>query len=382
MSFNDKPESFPLQLLQDITLRSHSPPNLMESYTRLHDLTRVDLTRVGHGRVNLNDFPKSSLDTVREIPPLPGQEGEDKIKIKLLGEIVPPEEDCQRLFMAEITSTHVPQMDGDANGMKVVAELFDPLIFYGREASVQSDLTYISSVTAYKLLKDLQGKLIPRYYGSYTMKVPVNNNSNHSDRDVRVILREYIEGTGLNKIDPKSFNREERQHLMEKIIEIEQEFDNKGIGIRLDYTPRSVILVNKTNMQMVIWSLGLAKFGPDLEQPTSQEKNIMPGALASPLLKWSNLKLRTSQFDVFVDWDWIEWLKEKYDSAPSINGTTEEYHPVMQPGRSQSSTSRNSHSVCSKSSSKSNVSKERNGKRGTEELQTSKDERRKKIKRA
>ncbi|CAN6645241.1 hypothetical protein TRVA0_021S00342 [Trichomonascus vanleenenianus] len=374
MNFYYDPTWFPLKLHQEITLRSHTPPNLMESYKRLRHIFH-------RGRVDLNDLPM--LDTVLEVPPLPGQEGEDEIKIKLLEEIVPPEEDCQRLFMAEITSAHVPQMDGDSNGMKVVAELFDPLTIVGNDASVQSDLTYISTATCYKLLKDLQGKLIPKYYGSYTMKVPVKDHPNHPDRDVRVILREYIEGTVLNNIDPKSFNREERQRLMEKIIEIEQEFDDRGVGIRWNYRPRSVILVNKINMQMVVWSLGLAKFGPDLQQPTYQEKDYIPGKLASPLLKWSKVELRASEFDAFVDWDWIEWLKKKYDSAPSTNGTNEENAPNMQQlVRSQSSTDRNSHSVCRKSSSESKASKKRYGKRGTEELKVSKNERRKRTKRA
>ncbi|CAN6596453.1 hypothetical protein TRVA0_001S02784 [Trichomonascus vanleenenianus] len=310
---------FPLQLPRTITLRSHTPPNLMKSKNRLRH--KFDPMSSG-----LRGEPSSPLERVLDRLPLPGTVGMEEIKIKLLYEIEPPDEDRQRLFIAEIISAHISQMEGNANGMKVVAELFDPLTFFGKDASVHSDMSYISTATAYELLKDLQGKLIPKYYGSYTMKVPVEDHPKHKNRDVRVILRSYIEGVGLKKIDPKSLNRDQKQRLMEKLIEVEQEFDNRGVGIRMDYSPRSVILVDKKEIRIAVWSLRFAKFGPDLEQPTCQEEDYIPGKFASPLLKWTALDLDLSDFDIFVDWDWLDWMKKKYGGTQTLNGTTEENH--------------------------------------------------------
>ncbi|CAN6621167.1 hypothetical protein TRVA0_008S01860 [Trichomonascus vanleenenianus] len=299
------PKWFPLELQHEITLRSHTPPNLMEAKTLLRD-------EILHSKPPVvTDDPRSPLYNVLDHPPLPGQQKDVEIKIKLRKEIRPVKEGRQRLFLAEVTAAHVSHLDEEADGMQVVAEVFDPLTVMGRHASVLSDLSYISIATIYELLKDLQGSLIPKYYGSYTMKVPVEN---HMDRDVRVILREYIEGKGLNKIKPKSLNREERQHLMEKIVAAEQKFDGRGVMIRMNYSPSSVILVDKNCMKIVVWRFNCAIFGSDLWQ----QGNYVPGRWASPLYKWSQMKLRVRGFDVFVDWDWNSWMKEKYGTAQQL----------------------------------------------------------------
>ncbi|CAN6601926.1 hypothetical protein TRVA0_002S00386 [Trichomonascus vanleenenianus] len=213
------PEWFPLELPQVITLRSHTPPDLME----IKNLLR---TYSPPRPVVLDENPSFPLDDVLAHPPLPGQAGIDEIKIKLNREIRPLKVDRPRLFLAEITASHVPHLDEEVVGKQVVAEIFDPLALLDMPASVCSDLSYTRTAIAYNLLKDLQGRLIPKYYGSYTMKVPVEDHPEHTHRDIRVLLRQYIEGKGLNKIKPKSFNREEKQRLMKKIIAVEQEFDN------------------------------------------------------------------------------------------------------------------------------------------------------------
>ncbi|CAN6669389.1 hypothetical protein TRVA0_041S01112 [Trichomonascus vanleenenianus] len=361
-----EPKWFPLELPHEINLQSHTPPDLKEARARF----RYKMRHLKPPAPNSGADPMASLDNVLADPQLPGQEGDKEIKIKLREEFRPVKEGRQRLFLAEITDPCGSHLE---EGMQFVAELFDPLALFDVHASAFSDLDYSCTVIAYTLLKDLQGTLIPKYYGSYTMKVPVVDRPEHRYRDVRVILRQYIEGKGLNKIEPESFNREKKQHLMERIVSAEQEFDDRGVGIRRGYFPNSVILVDKDCMQVVVWRFIGAIFGPDLDQPMVHESRFAPGKLASRLLKWSELKLRVSGFDIFVDWDWISWMKEKY-------GTEEDMGLVAQQVCS--------HSTSSGSNSFPSIAKveefetinERNRKRRIEELQTAQKELKKRSK--
>ncbi|CAN6666276.1 hypothetical protein TRVA0_038S00166 [Trichomonascus vanleenenianus] len=370
-------EDFPFS---KITLRSHTPPSSNVVKIRFYGGKKLpDLT--------VEEERRSPLETILEWPPLPGHVGEHDIKIQLLGEMVAAREDRRRLFQALITSgtsTDIPHIDEEAKGNPVVAEIFDPLSISALNPSIVADLWYSRAVTVYERLEDLQGKIIPKFYGSYTMKVPVNGHPKHKDREIRVILREYIEGKGLNRVDPESLAQNQRQRLMEKVIEAEQIFDNRGIGIMSNYSPSSVILTDGTDIQVVVSCFTCAIFDSDLEVPYSIEQDYYPGKFASPLLKWPQVTLEESGFGTFVDWDWLNWLKEELDSAPSTGITNDQKGPAVGQksaishiplGNSQlrtpsdSSSNSSSHSFRCKSASQSEILQGKTGKRVMEELQ-------------
>ena len=58
----------------------------------------------------------------------------------------------------------------------VVAKIYDPLYIDNDELYVNpfvaADKDYTHEVAAYKAFSDLQGLMIPKYYGSYSLDVP------------------------------------------------------------------------------------------------------------------------------------------------------------------------------------------------------------------
>ncbi|CAN6667862.1 hypothetical protein TRVA0_039S01530 [Trichomonascus vanleenenianus] len=271
------------QPLEDVTLRTHIPPSPNVTKIRLENVKTTLYPSYLAGK-------RSLLETVLRWPPLPGQAGEDEIKIKLLGELVPPEDDRQRLFLCYITSSqsslNLPtSMDnGIGSDMRVVAEIFDPLFFLEDDPSIAADFAYSHNNTSYELLKDLQGKIIPRYYGSYTMMVPVDGRSGQM-REIRVILREYIAGTSLSKLNPTVLTREQRQALMEKVVDAELEFDRRGVAMMQALFPCNVILTDDVEIRIVVWNFAAAVFSSDIELVIGYEEPFIPGKPAQPIAK-------------------------------------------------------------------------------------------------
>ncbi|CAN6674834.1 hypothetical protein TRVA0_067S00474 [Trichomonascus vanleenenianus] len=311
MYFGDEADINPqyFQPLEEVTLRSHIPPSPNVTKIRFENTVPY-----------MAEKKRSLLETVLHWPPLPGQAGDDEIKIKLLGELVPPGDDRQRLFLCYITSfqssLNLPTSRGNDNSseMRVVAEIFDPLCFIEDDPSTMADFAYSHTATSYDLLKDLQGKIIPKYYGSYTMMVPVEGRSKRM-REIRVILREYIAGISLSKLNPTLLTKVERQTLMENVVNAELELDRRGVSMIKAFYPPKVILTEDVKCRIVVWNFAGAVFGSDIELVIGYEEPFIPGKMPSPLLKWKKVRLENLRYSYFVDWAWVRWLREKYQDT-------------------------------------------------------------------
>ncbi|CAN6657076.1 hypothetical protein TRVA0_029S01288 [Trichomonascus vanleenenianus] len=297
-------QCFPL--MEEFAIRSHIPPS--------PDVTNIRFSNMKNIRnLTKRERKRSSLGTVIHWPPLPGQDGEEEIVIKLLGELAPPAWDSQRLFVARVISAHASLIDEEAAKDEIVAEIFDPLSYDELDPSIAADMDYSQTTACYKLLKDFQGKSIPKYYGSYTMKLPLEGRRKGQHREIRLILREYIKGTSLDKLKPKRLGQEERKILMEKVIETEYEFDKRGIAISESLYSSYVILVNEPDTRIVFWCFIDALLGSDIEHPLPLIEPY-PGT-EGILQKWKKGELEFRGFADLVDWPWQEWLQEKYGSS-------------------------------------------------------------------
>lgn len=194
----------------------------------------------------------------------------------------------------------------------LVAKFYDPLYFDHQQDDADPflcvDCAYSHEAAAYVTLKELQGSVIPKYYGSYTLDLPAHSGGGQEQcRQVRLILIEWVQDSmSMDKLDSKYFSQTERQTLMKAIVDTESAIYNHGIHHR-DVHPRNVMIASPQRPSRVSFiDFGKSSFKePQCPQCSS-------GAPIPPLLRWHGKWHRHFSFCAWIDWDWQSWLQCTY----------------------------------------------------------------------
>ncbi|CAN6666271.1 hypothetical protein TRVA0_038S00144 [Trichomonascus vanleenenianus] len=272
---------YPEYPFEEMGLSSHIPPTLDEIKGRL--------TRQIEAKDAGSTSPLEALTMVPASSAFSGKNGIEHITMRLTEEIDPPRLNRQRLFQGIITSarrrSNLPAIwyyDGNKDRFEVVAEIFDPLCFKGINPPAVADSAYARTAKTYETLTDRQSVLIPEYYGSYTMRVPVSNSS-RKFREVRIILRKPIQGIGLNKFlstcspdDQLTIMNNSREadeleeggvllmpsYLQKALINVADELEKKGVSLGPSCLQKAIINVESTIVQahFMIWYFAEAEF--------------------------------------------------------------------------------------------------------------------------
>lgn len=251
----------------------------------------------------------SPLELCLRNPPLPCSDGPDVVDIKLTEELRVDEYKPNQLFAVRVIespqSLYLP-IDRD-----LVAKIFDPLYDDFSQASfTTADNGYTHETALYTLLSDLQDSVIPRYFGSSTLKLRVGRRP----RVVRLILIEWIHGMSMGELDPNA-PREERQEIMKQIADAESSVATGNV-IHADFCPRNIIIKYEGDQKapkVVIVDFGWTILGRTRNpENIEEEKRHLPGAPISPLLRWNIALNQQSPFEEWIDWPWQPWLEEQY----------------------------------------------------------------------
>ncbi|CAI7626392.1 unnamed protein product [Penicillium manginii] len=155
------------------------------------------------------------------------------------------------------------------------------------------DRLYTHESHAYEAVKGLQGLEIPRYYGSYSISLPISPGS-QQNREVRMILIEFINGPSMGDI-----------------------WGTLVITSQLeDLAPRNVMLVGPVEQAGVVF----VDFGDVLlklcraNSVTEVESRYL-GQYVSPLLRWVHSP--PSEFFRMVGWDWQSWVEREFANTES-----------------------------------------------------------------
>ncbi|KAJ5095561.1 hypothetical protein NUU61_004917 [Penicillium alfredii] len=157
-----------------------------------------------------------------------------------------------------LSKTIFPRRSSPALDTKLlVAKVYDPLYYDDAEYYINPFLAmnqnYTHEVRSYHHLSELQGDRIPRYYGSYSLDIPISHAHQSKDttqpvpvRSVRMILVEQIAGTDMQSVESarlfsSSSFQQVRQQIMKDVIELESLIYFKDIFLR-DCCPRNMIL--------------------------------------------------------------------------------------------------------------------------------------------
>ena len=212
---------------------------------------------------------------------------------------------------------------GLAKGERVVAKIYDPLYFDDDgylNPFLCVDMNYTHEVATYTALSDLQGSVIPKYYGSFTLDIPVRPSTT---RCVRLILIEFILGLPMQDASPERFSQLARQQIIKAVVDFETMLYAQDI-VHRDLHPRNIMLTNTDThkeRRAVFIDFGHVRFGRISHYPNYPvaESAFFPKTYISPLLRWHGAHRPAFKFGDWVDWDWQPWLEEQYGhTAASI----------------------------------------------------------------
>ncbi|KGQ07666.1 hypothetical protein BBAD15_g6996 [Beauveria bassiana D1-5] len=96
-------------------------------------------------------------------------------------------------------------------------------------------------------LGPLQGIVVPRFYGSYTVDIPVPQAAlqhHHAQpRLVRLVLYEYINGTQLSSAEARLFSTKQRQAIVQKVLNSFSKMRQLGV-YHLDFHPGNIVVLS------------------------------------------------------------------------------------------------------------------------------------------
>jgi serine/threonine protein kinase len=202
--------------------------------------------------------------------------------------------------------------------VQLIAKFYDPLYFDHEQDDADpflcTDHAYSHEAAAYMTLHQLQGTVIPRFYGSYTCELQISNEK--TSRAVRLILLENVPGTCMQKLQPMEFTLSERQNILKAIVDAESLIYTHNVRHR-DLHPRNVLVLlsDVARLRVVLIDFGKSLIGRAPRHALSEEKlRYLPGVPISPLLRWNQAWWPHLQedFEKWIDWDWQPWLENHY----------------------------------------------------------------------
>jgi serine/threonine protein kinase len=182
------------------------------------------------------------LDRCLLHPPAPGATGDSTIQLKIVDLVRAGDRHCAQLVTVQMD--HVPPTKGLPIHENLLAKFYDPLYFNHEQDDVDPFLftnqDYSIETAIYNKVPFLQGTIIPRFYGLFTLELPVPEKS--TTRPVRLILMERVPGKSMDQLRPKDYSQSERQDIMKVIIDAESLLYTHGVWHK-DVHPRNVMLV-------------------------------------------------------------------------------------------------------------------------------------------
>ncbi|MCJ1260007.1 hypothetical protein MMC24_007847 [Lignoscripta atroalba] len=211
---------------------------------------------------------------------------------------------------------------GPLTNLTLLAKFYDPLYYDHDQDDVDPflcvDRDYSHETAAYTALAKLQGKVIPKYYGSYSLELSVNKTTK---RFVRLILMELVPGSSMQQLDPVNSSQRERQTIVKSVVDIESLIYTHNVFHR-DVFPRNILILDRNARsrygKVVIIDLASSDIGRSrFPEIPAEEDKFLPGVPISPLLRWNEARWPDPQtrFGTWVDWAWQPWLEHHYGST-------------------------------------------------------------------
>ncbi|OJD28457.1 hypothetical protein ACJ73_00144 [Blastomyces percursus] len=249
--------------------------------------------------------------------PLPGLTGKGTIRLKVVGPVRIGDQHSAQLVTVRIVDKTLDISDSIPTDKYLVAKLYDPLYFDHEQDDLDpfryTDLAYSHETAAYRQLYPLEGTVIPRYYGSFTLELPIPNK--RISRSIRLILIEKVPGISMQHLNPTNYTQSDRQNILKAIIDAESMLYAHDI-LHRDIQPRNVLVLDSALRRVVLIDFGYCGIGrTPSNSPAEWKAKHLTGVPISPLLRWDQGWGRHANFHEWIDWDWQTWLEHCYEFA-------------------------------------------------------------------
>ncbi|WEW61550.1 hypothetical protein PRK78_007040 [Emydomyces testavorans] len=313
---------FPYVRSRCFTVHEHTPPYPPPPIPT--KLTQREKTE----RIRLSLLQRSILH-----PPQGGSLGTSTVEFEISYALQAGEEHRSQVLAVNILKTSSDCLK--KNVTRAVAKVYDPLYYDHtncRDPFSATDLSYATEAAVYNRLADLQGTVIPAYYGSYSLELPVDQSTT---RTVRLILMEFIQGYSMQELEPAKFLQSERKRIMKLVIDGESAIYTRDICL-MDKHPRNVMVVQSCDASQSVSRIVHIDFEKSSlsrmwKAPICSyaAPNFLPGTFISPLLRWHESWDVQKNFQAWIDWDYQSWLEEEY--AHTKSSITPEMRDVFLP---------------------------------------------------
>ncbi|EER36676.1 conserved hypothetical protein [Histoplasma capsulatum H143] len=258
------------------------------------------------------------LDRCLRHPPLPGSNGQTKVDLKIVETVRTGDNRNAQLVAVRVVNVGSRPSVPLPTDMNILAKIYDPLYFDHEQDDADPflcvDHNYSHETAAYRVLGELQGTIIPKFFGSFSLELFLNRTTSCF---VRLILIEIIPGDSMQDLDPTRFLQAERQAIMKELIDAESRLYTYDVQHR-DLFPRNVLILGRPGLEsrpIVIVDFGTSVVGrsrfPGIPE---EEQRYLPGTPISPLLRWHEARGNRQSFQAWIDWDWQPWLEDLYGS--------------------------------------------------------------------
>lgn len=234
----------------------------------------------------------------------------------------------------------------------VAAKLYDPLYWDFDDCIPDPfhncDAAFSLETEAYRrYLRPLYGTLVPRFFGSYTIDVPIlgdatlgrpSGSPDHEEmnqktlgavaqyrtRPVRAILYEYVPGVVLvHAMENELYSQSQRKEIMRALVTAESRLRELDVLLRRDFHPRNVVVKSVEDGQPA--DIRIIDFGAALCGERREEEGHIPTTKPEPveqiLERWldndDSGRVSDVRYDFYdlVDWNWDEWLRKDYSRS-------------------------------------------------------------------
>ncbi|CAN6666784.1 hypothetical protein TRVA0_038S00980 [Trichomonascus vanleenenianus] len=244
-------------------------------------------------------------------PPLPGSFGPLTLELHIVRSIEVGEMSGNQVVLVDVQS----EQDCEPQGKQLVAKFYDPLYMNDNGGSLDRfrivDNDYTHEVRAYQDLRELQGSLIPKFYGSFSVDIPIPSSA--ETREVRLILLEYIQGLTMKQFCPSRIPQEVRKQVMKKVIDIESSIYERDIFLS-DLWPKNIIITeaqfpHEIHLVFVDFDQALVKRG--ICEGFKDPPDMHLGEYITPLIRCAKENYAWNFLD-WIDWDWTPWVQSEY----------------------------------------------------------------------